>query len=68
MPLFEYKCTNCKIVYEKIVNSRYDDYGLDVTVHPRCPNCDYPGRRQMSVSSFKINGFSEKNGYSSKNA
>ena len=34
----------------------------------KCPECDYPGRRMISASNFKVNGYSEKNGYSSKNA
>ena len=64
MPIYEYKCSNCKELYEGIVTPRSNDNGLDVTEHPRCPDCDYPGKRQMSVSAFKINGYSEENGYS----
>ena len=64
MPIYEYKCPNCQNIYESIVTLSVSNDVKECTEHPRCPKCDYPGKRQMSVSSFKINGYSEKNGYS----
>lgn len=66
MPLYEYQCVKCKHVYEDFVQVKISSDGVDNTAHPKCPKCDSIGLKQMSLSTFKINGYSEANGYSKK--
>lgn len=56
MPLFEFECSKCKHIEERIVER-------EVTVIP-CSKCNAEAKKIMSCGSFIIKGFSEKNGYS----
>jgi putative FmdB family regulatory protein len=64
MPLYVYKCTECAEIYEDLVSLRIDQDGVDITIHPKCSLCGGAGKKQISSPSFRINGYSEKNGYS----
>ncbi len=58
MPIYEFKCKTCKKVSEVLVkNSEMDKKIVD------CPLCGQDAKKIMSVSLFKVNGFSEANGY-----
>jgi len=56
MPLYEFECTECGYVEEKMT-------GFKITVLP-CSKCKGKAVRIMSVSNFVIKGYSESNGYS----
>jgi len=64
MPLYEYKCDNCGYEFEEIHSINDQNVPCD----QYCPNCEEEGfvRRLLSCVSFKINGYSEANGYSKK--
>ena len=58
IPIYEYKCMTCKKVSEVWVkDSEREKKLID------CPECGQDAKKQMSVTRFKVNGFSEKNGY-----
>ena len=59
MPLYEYKCRKCKHITERIVKSIKQDKYI-------CEKCGYTSDRILSVGIFKVNGYSEANGYSNK--
>ena len=61
MPIYEFKCKTCKKVSEILVQNSE----MDKTIM-MCPECGQDAKKQMSSSSFIINGFSEKNGYAGK--
>jgi len=63
MPYYSYECTACSKPYEDFVRLRFED-GKDLTVHPFCPFCHAEGKKVITAANFKINGYSEKNGYS----
>ena len=48
MPLYEFACTKCKIVYEKI--QRYSDQ------KPACKKCGEETKRLISKTSFMLKG------------
>ena len=57
MPIYEFECENCKEVMECLVTSKEDDKS--------CPSCGSTALKKLvSTGSFKINGYSEANGYS----
>jgi putative FmdB family regulatory protein len=56
MPLYEYYCKSCKKIFEKL-----SKYGEDKT---KCPKCEKECKKFISISNFKINGYSYANGYS----
>jgi putative FmdB family regulatory protein len=58
MPLNEYKCCVCGYVFDY-----HDTTWKEVRMHRECPECKQDAKKQMSSSSFKVNGFSEANGY-----
>jgi len=58
MPAYEYECPLCLRVKEELKSVREAD---DL---PECEICNKRTRRIMSAGIFKINGFSESNGYS----
>jgi len=62
MPLYEYKCDNCESIFEKIqsISNR------NIPLSQPCPECKEIGYiiSLMSSANFKINGYSEANGYS----
>lgn len=62
MPIYEYKCNKCYIVKEKYLSiSQMEDI--------ICMYCKCGGNliKIPSTGSFKINGYSEANGYSKGN-
>jgi len=56
MPLYEFRCECCSKITERITKH------TDVIVE--CVHCGDFAKRIISSGSFKINGFSEANGYS----
>jgi putative FmdB family regulatory protein len=42
MPLYEYECAPCLVVYETM-------HGMDDPAPNRCPKCDAPLRRRISA-------------------
>lgn len=66
MPIFEYKCKSCALIYEVLTSSCNDRNDMTQNADILCPACQGEGNKQISASSFKINGYNEKNGYSRK--
>jgi putative FmdB family regulatory protein len=64
MPLYQYQCSKCSNIYESFVSLHIGPNNVDNTIHPDCPLCSAHGKKIISAVSFKINGYSEKNGYS----
>lgn len=62
MPQYEYRCPHCRAITEEHKNVEDRD---DTPICKYCPE-ECKTTRIMSVSMFKINGFSEANGYSNK--
>lgn len=62
MPIYVYRCPHCGFVFEEIhpVSKR------DEPVGEHCYSCGekYCVERGTTSGSFKINGYSEENGYS----
>lgn len=58
MPIYEFSCKKCGEVTEDIVTVSTDTI--------KCPKCGSDANKIMSSSSFVINGYSEKNGYSKR--
>lgn len=60
MPVYEYRCSDCKEISEFLVNLR------DVDFKPRCPECGSKDlKRLISRSSFALKGGGwYKDGYS----
>lgn len=60
MAIYEFRCTKCNKINQKSlpISSKIK------TV--KCIYCDEDSERIISVSTFKIKGYSEKNGYSNK--
>ena len=56
MPVYEYKCIMCKEISEHIFSMR-EAIGI-----VKC-TCGGVATKIMSTGTFKINGYSEKNGY-----
>ena len=48
MPIYEFKCEDCDIVYEE--QKSYDDF------ESNCPSCNKTARKIMSAASFSVNG------------
>jgi len=64
MPIYNYQCQYCGEVFEELT----DDLNKRIAF---CPLCEEEGiaakgTKVMSIPNFKIHGFSEANGYSSK--
>lgn len=61
MPLYTYKCNNCDMQFEVVLKMKE----RDTYVSTLCGNC-YDGSlvRVPDSGTFKINGYSEANGYS----
>jgi putative FmdB family regulatory protein len=49
MPVYEYECDKCEKVFE--VQQRMSDAPLE-----KCPECDAPVRKLVSMSSFQLKG------------
>ena len=58
MPLHRFECKKCNHITERIVSN-------DIR-RITCVVCDTWADKIMSASNFKINGYSESNGYSRK--
>ncbi len=61
MAIYEYKCNDCGnefIEEQNIVDT------VDVT---QCPKCNHEAQKQISLSSFTMNGYASINGYSKGN-
>lgn len=58
MPMYEFFCGECSHPFESI-----ETLGTKVSL---CPICRKEAKKVMSTSNFKINGYSEANGYSNK--
>lgn len=63
MPIYTYQCKNCKFDFETFLKMEE----RDLPAASMCPKCgEYSVVRVPIHGSFKINGYSEANGYSSK--
>lgn len=58
MPLYEFDCEYCGEKFEKFV--------WRWMTGAECPRCKRAASKIPSASTFKVNGFNAKNGYSSK--
>lgn len=62
MPLYEYQCRKCGYIFEEVVFSQLPK------IETKCSNCKKGiTKKLISVGSFQIKGYSEKNGYSKEN-
>jgi putative FmdB family regulatory protein len=59
MPIFEYQCQKCGYIFEEVLYKYITD-----KVSTQCPICKSIAPKIMSKGSFRIKGYSEKNGYS----
>jgi putative FmdB family regulatory protein len=57
MPVYEYQCTTCERIFEVITIRK------DKDPH-KCPDCGHNGKKILSSSTYRMKGYSEKNGYS----
>jgi putative FmdB family regulatory protein len=51
MPIYEFKCKLCKYEFEKLC-----DHSLDPAKFPRCPQCNGPTNKLISLSAFHLKG------------
>jgi len=64
MPIFEFQCNKCGYIFEEVYLK------TDPTkISSHCPACQKNGiksigKKIMSQSSFRINGYNAENGYS----
>ena len=58
MPIYIIKCINCNI--EKEIFCKYSDLE-----EMKCPECSSNLANIPCITSFKVNGYSYKNGYGS---
>ena len=63
MPIFEFKCTGCELTFERILSS--SERNKRVTT---CRMCGDEAHKIMSATNFKVEGYSEDNGYADKGA
>ena len=56
MPIYEFQCEGCYKISERIVPQ-----GVKIV---ECDHCGDFAHKIISAGSFKINGYSESNGYS----
>jgi len=56
--IYEFYCNKCDTVFEEM----HKEY----TKETDCPKCKNKADKIISPSSFTINGYNEKNGYSKK--
>lgn len=59
MPLFEYACWRCDNKFEKLFKQSGTSWA-----YAECPMCGRLAPKVLSAPSFKIKGYSERNGYS----
>lgn len=60
MPVYEFKCKKCEYLFEEYLPQKSEQI-------LKCPVCNGEVEKQISVTNFKINGFSALNGYSLAN-
>ncbi len=61
MPLYEFECDECGFVFTHIMKHEEKE----AVIGSNCPMCtDGIVKSNVSASNFKINGYSEANGYS----
>lgn len=58
MPIFEYQCKGCGYIFEEVLYK-----GITNKLSTQCPICEEIAPRIISKGSFRIKGYSEKNGY-----
>jgi putative FmdB family regulatory protein len=58
MPIYEYQCKKCGYIFEQI------EFKNIPKISTECPICKSIAPKIMSKGSFRIKGYSEKNGYS----
>ena len=59
MPIYEFRCADCGLVFERIWTLPQHIVGSAL-----CPKCQSPAPRIPSSAAFTVSGFSAKNGYS----
>lgn len=62
MPIYEYKCEKCLKISSRLKTGSVETKELNHVC--LCDYCGYPADKIISASSFKINGYNYKNGYS----
>lgn len=58
MAIYEYQCESCNHIFERMHKKE--------TAKETCPDCSGQAKKVMSSSTYRMNGYSEKNGYSKK--
>jgi len=58
MPIYEYQCEKCGYIFEEVNINNITKLSVE------CPHCKGLSKKIMSSGSFRIKGYSEKNGYS----
>lgn len=58
MAIYEYKCKKCGLLFDVLQTK---DKPKEI-----CPDCSGPAKKVLSPSSYRMKGYSEKNGYSKK--
>lgn len=66
MPIFEFQCSKCGYIFEEIL-LKSDPHKIS----SHCPVCKEQGKvsiakKILSRTSFVVNGYNAKNGYSKK--
>lgn len=62
MPIYEYKCPSCQKAINVWMKSWEEAYATKISCVAGCEGVIM--QRQISPSSFQVQGFSSKNGYS----
>lgn len=60
MPMFEYVCQTCNVVFERLVDH------VDQADDQRHDHCGQPAVRRPSSPAFTVAGYNAKNGYSAR--
>ena len=65
MPIYKFECSECGFDFEHIMSVKEGQTFNGIKSD--CPKCEKRKcvKKVMSPSNFKINGYSERNGYSS---
>jgi putative FmdB family regulatory protein len=53
MPIYEFECSNCGEIFEKI-HQRTD------VIEDKCPECGFLARKIISAANFKVDKFAYK--------
>ena len=65
MPMYEFECTQCGHEFEELMKfAKQARMVASGEIWPLCPKCCGRTKKVMSSSNFKLNGYSEANGYS----